>query len=161
MPFYPGIGVGGHCIPVDPSYLTFSAEQVGIKTKFIDLANEVNFSTPKIVAKRILIELGGDLVGRRVQLAGITYKPNVSDLRESPALELIKELKSLGAEVFWFDPYVEIFNGDKSLPLDPNVDLGLIIIPHENIDFTIWKNANTKVLDLSANSRNFGWPKFF
>jgi UDP-N-acetyl-D-glucosamine dehydrogenase len=113
------------------------------------------------VAKRILIELGGDLVGRRVQLAGITYKPNVSDLRESPALELIKELKSLGAEVFWFDPYVEIFNGDKSLPLDPNVDLGLIIIPHENIDFTIWKNANTKVLDLSANSRNFGWPKFF
>ena len=160
MPFYPGIGVGGHCIPVDPSYLTFSAEQVGIKTKFIDLANEVNFSTPKIVAKRILIELGGDLVGRRVQLAGITYKPNVSDLRESPALELIKELKSLGAEVFWFDPYVEIFNGDKSRPLDPNVDLGLIIIPHENIDFTIWKNANTKVLDLSANSRNFGWPKF-
>ena len=160
MPFYPSIGVGGHCIPVDPSYLVFSAEQVGIDSKFITLANQMNFSRPKIVADRIRIQLGGDLVDKRVQIVGITYKPNISDLRESPALELITELKSLGAKVLWFDPYVETYNGERSHPLDPNIDLGIIVIPHHAIDFAIWKKSNTRVIDLSANSRNFGWPKF-
>jgi UDP-N-acetyl-D-glucosamine dehydrogenase len=160
MPFYPSIGVGGHCIPVDPSYLVFSAEQVGVDSKFINIANYMNISRPKIVADKIRIHLGGDLIGKRVQIVGITYKPNISDLRESPALELITELKSLGAKVLWFDPYVEIYDGDSSQPLDPSIDLGLIIIPHDNVDFSIWKKSNTRVLDLSANSRNFGWPKF-
>ena len=160
MPFYPSIGVGGHCIPVDPSYLVFSAEQVGIDSKFITLANQMNFSRPKIVADRIRIQLGGDLVDKRVQIVGITYKPNISDLRESPALELITELKSLGAKVTWFDPYVDTYNSESSQPLNPNIDLGLIVIPHDNLDFSIWKKSNTRVIDLSANSRNFGWPKF-
>jgi UDP-N-acetyl-D-glucosamine dehydrogenase len=160
MPFYPSIGVGGHCIPVDPSYLAFSAEQVGIDSKFINVANHINFSRPKIVADKIRIQLGGDLIGKRVQIVGITYKPNISDLRESPALELITELKSLGAKVLWFDPYIETYNGESSQPLDPVIDLGLIVIPHDNIDFSIWKKSNTRVLDLSVNSKNFGWPKF-
>jgi UDP-N-acetyl-D-glucosamine dehydrogenase len=160
MPFYPSIGVGGHCIPVDPSYLVFSAEQVGIDSKFVNLANQINFSRPKIVADRIRIQLGGDLVDKRVQIAGITYKSNIADLRESPALELITELKSLGAKVLWFDPYVETYNGERSHPLDPNIDLGIIVIPHNAIDFAIWKKSNTRVIDLSANPRNFGWPKF-
>ena len=160
MPFYPSIGVGGHCIPVDPSYLLFSAEQVGVKSNFINLANHINISRPKIIADRICAELDADLSGKRIQIAGITYKPNISDLRESPVLELITELKSLGAEVQWFDPYIETLNGETSHPLDPNIDLGLIIIPHSTIDFAIWKRSNTKVLDLSANSINFGWPKF-
>ena len=160
MPFYPSIGVGGHCIPVDPSYLVFSAEQVGIDSKFVNLANQINFSRPKIVADRIRIQLGGDLVGKRVQIAGITYKSNIADLRESPALELITELKSLGAKVLWFDPYVETYNGERSHPLDPNIDLGIIVIPPNAIDFAIWKKSNTRVIDLSANPRNFGWPKF-
>lgn len=160
MPFYPSVGVGGHCIPVDPSYLVFSAKQVGVESKFIDLANQINFSRPKVVADRIRIKLGGDLVDKRVQIAGITYKSNIADLRESPALELITELKSLGAKVLWFDPYVETYNGETSHPLDPNIDLGVIVIPHNSVDFTIWKKSNTRVIDLSANSRNFGWPKF-
>ena len=160
MPFYPSIGVGGHCIPVDPSYLVFSAEQVGIDSKFVNLANQINFSRPKIVADRIRIQLGGDLVNKRVQIAGITYKSNIADLRESPALELITELKSLGAKVLWFDPYVETYNGEKSHPLDPNIDLGIIVIPHHAIDFAIWKKSNTRVIDLSANPINFGWSKF-
>ncbi len=160
MPFYPSIGVGGHCIPVDPSYLAYSAEQVGIESKFIDIANHINFSRPKITADKIRIQLGGDLKGKRVQIVGITYKPNISDLRESPSLELITELESLGAKVLWFDPYVETFNGESSQPLDPAIDLGLIVIPHDNVDFSVWKKSNTRVLDLSANSRNFGWVKF-
>ena len=160
MPFYPSIGVGGHCIPVDPSYLASSAEQVGVNSKFINVANHINISRPKTVADKIRIQLGGDLIGKRVQIVGITYKPNISDLRESPALELITELKSLGAKVIWFDPYIETYNGESSQPLDPIIDLGLIVTPHDNIDFSIWKKSNTRVLDLSANSRNFGWPKF-
>ena len=160
LPFYPSIGVGGHCIPVDPSYLAYSAEQVGVDTKFINLANQINFSRPKTVAEKILAQFGGNLVGKRIQIAGIAYKPNVADLRESPALDLIKELKSLGAEVLWFDPHVKTFNGEISQPLDPNIDLGLIVIPHVSIDFAIWKKSHTRVMDLSANAVNFGWPKF-
>jgi UDP-N-acetyl-D-glucosamine dehydrogenase len=160
MSFYPSIGVGGHCIPVDPSYLLFSAEQVGIDSKLINLANQINISRPKIVADRIRIQLGGDLVDKRIQIAGITYKSDVADLRESPALELITELKSLGAKVLWFDPYVETYNDERSHPLDPNIDLGIIVIPHHSIDFSIWKKFNTRVIDLSANHRNYGWPKF-
>jgi UDP-glucose 6-dehydrogenase len=84
----------------------------------------------------------------------------VSDLRESPALNLIKELEILGAIVTWFDPLVLEFNSRKSVPLDPSVNLGLIVTPHSEIDFSVWKQNGTKVFDLSANSSNFGWPKF-
>jgi UDP-N-acetyl-D-glucosamine dehydrogenase len=160
MPFYPSIGVGGHCIPVDPSYLAFSAESVGIEAKFINLANLTNSSMPKIIAERIRVVLGGDLGGKKIQIAGIAYKPNISDIRESPAIELMKELKDYGAQVTWSDPYVKEYNSQSSKELDVNIDLGLIITPHEKISFSIWRNAKTKVLDLSANSSYYGWPKF-
>ena len=160
MPFYPSIGVGGHCIPVDPSYLEFSADSVGVEAKFINLANKTNSSMPKIITERLRVELGGDLSGKRIQIAGIAYKPNVSDLRESPAIELMSLLKECGAQVVWNDPYVKEYGGQSSTELDVNIDLGLIITPHDKIDFSIWKNSKTKVLDLSANSCFYGWPKF-
>jgi UDP-N-acetyl-D-glucosamine dehydrogenase len=160
MPFFPSIGVGGHCIPVDPSYLAFSAESVGTDAKFINLANITNSAMPKIIAERIKITLDGNLSGKKIQIAGITYKPNISDLRESPALDLINELKSLGASVSWHDPFVTKYNGQQSSELNPDIDLGLIITPHDQINFSIWKVSGTKVLDLSANTQNYGWPKF-
>ena len=160
MPFYPSIGVGGHCIPVDPSYLAFSAESVGIEAKFIKLANRTNSSMPKMVAQRIMVALGGDLIGKKIQIAGIAYKPNVSDIRESPAIELIKILKDLGARISWCDPYVASYDGQISEELDIDIDLGLIITPHDKINFSIWRNSNTKVFDLSANLNYYGWPKF-
>ena len=160
MPFYPSVGVGGHCIPVDPSYLSYSAEMAGIDAKFIKLANQVNSAMPKIIKERIKEYLGGDLRGKKVQIAGISYKPDISDLRESPALDLIKELETSGAIVSWHDPFVEEYDGRMSVLLSNNIDLGLIITPHSQIDFSIWKKANVKVLDLSANSNNYGWPKF-
>jgi len=160
MPFYPSIGVGGHCIPVDPSYLAFSAESVGAEAKFINLANLTNSSMPKIIADRIKLILDGNLSGKRIQVAGITYKPNISDLRESPALDLINELKLLGASVIWHDPFVTKYNGQQSSELNSDIDLGLIVTPHDQIDFLIWKKSGVKVLDLSANSKNYGWPKF-
>ena len=160
MPFYPSIGVGGHCIPVDPSYLAFSAESVGIEAKFVNLANLTNSSMPKIIAERIKIILGGNLDTKKVQIAGIAYKPNILDLRESPALDLIHQLKSLGANVSWHDPLVSKHNDQQSSELNPDIDLGLIVTPHDQIDFSIWKKSGVKVLDLSANSKNYGWPKF-
>ena len=160
MPFFPSIGVGGHCIPVDPSYLAFSAESVGADAKFINLANITNSSMPKIIAERIRIILDGNLKGKKIQIAGIAYKPNISDLRESPALDLINELRSLHAIVSWHDPFIATYNNETSSELDSDTDLGLIVTPHDQIDFSPWKLSGIKVLDLSANPKNYGWPKF-
>ena len=160
MPFYPSVGVGGHCIPVDPSYLSYSAEMAGADAKFIKLANQVNSAMPKIIKERIKDYLDGDLRGKKVQIAGISYKPDISDLRESPALDLIKELEKSGAIVSWHDPFVEEYDGKMSVLLSNDIDLGLIITPHSQIDFSIWEKADFKVLDLSANSNDYGWPKF-
>ena len=160
MPFFPSIGVGGHCIPVDPTYLSYISEKFGMEAKFINLANAVNSNRPKKIALRIKEELCGSLLNKRIQIAGIAYTPDVSDLRESPALQLIDELIDAGAKVSWFDPLVQNYNNQNSEPLNPNIDIGLIVTPHSQIDFSIWKEANVKVLDLSANSINYGWPKF-
>jgi UDP-N-acetyl-D-glucosamine dehydrogenase len=160
MPFFPSIGVGGHCIPVDPTYLSYISEKFGMEAKFINLANAVNSIRPKKIALRIKEESGGSLLNQHIQIAGIAYKPDVSDLRESPAIELMEELTGLGAKVSWFDPLVKNYNNHKSEPLDSNIDIGLIVTPHSQIDFSLWKEANVKVLDLSANSINYGWPKF-
>jgi UDP-N-acetyl-D-glucosamine dehydrogenase len=160
MPFYPSIGVGGHCIPVDPSYLSYSADIAGVDAKFIKLANKVNSSMPNIIKERVKDYLGGDLTGKHIQIAGITYKSNISDLRESPALDLIKELENAGAIVSWHDPFVDEYDGKHCVALSGDIDLGLIVTPHSQIDFSVWKKTNIKVLDLSANSNNYGWPKF-
>lgn len=161
MPFYPGIGVGGHCIPVDPSYLSYSAKLVGAQAKFIEFANQINSYMPVMVVNRIRDYLGGSLTNKRVQIAGITYKPDTADLRESPALDLIKELRANGAIVNWHDPFVFTYKGQHSEELSSEIDLGLIVTPHSQMDFSIWKRKNVTVLDLSANSNHYGWAKFF
>lgn len=161
MPFFPSIGVGGHCIPVDPTYLSFRAKELGVETKFIDLANKSNLSRALSIVNMIQREYNSNLYGRHIQLAGIAYKANLADIRESPAISLIYELKKIGAKVTWCDPLVKCFNGEKTVPLDPKVDLGLIISPHDEIDFSVWRSSGVKVFDLSPNSTNYGWPKFF
>ena len=160
MPFYPSIGVGGHCIPVDPIYLSYSAKQVGIEPKFIDLANTTNLFMPTKVVARIEAQLGYSLNQKCVQIAGIAYKSGISDIRESPALELIKVLESKGSKVSYYDPYVSSWNHLSSEPLKSDIDLGIIVTPHDLIDFTVWKEAKNKVIDLSTSSQHYGWPKF-
>jgi len=161
MPFYPSIGVGGHCIPVDPKYLTYISKIVGANSELIDLAYKINSNRPKKTAMLIKSKLGGNISNLRIQLAGIAYKPNVSDVRESPALELIHELKNLGAIVSWHDPIVRNLNGEISSKLDSSIDLGLLVTPHDSLDFSPWKLAKTKVFDLSANRIDYGWPKLY
>ena len=161
MPFYPSIGVGGHCIPVDPAYLSYSARQVGVESKFIDLANSTNLNMPTKVVSRIESQLNSKLNGMNVQIAGIAYKTGISDIRESPALELIKVLESKGSKVSYHDPLVSNWKHLNSEPLRSDIDLGIIVTPHTQIDFSIWKDSGTNVIDLSSNSNNHGWPKFF
>lgn len=117
MKFTPSAGVGGHCIPVDPSYLSYSANQKGIEASFIDLANKVNLEMPKYVVNRIEADNGGSLSGKTIQVIGVAYKPNVADVRETPAELVIEELKSRGAKVSWHDPVVEKWNGQSSQSL--------------------------------------------
>jgi UDP-N-acetyl-D-glucosamine dehydrogenase len=160
MPFFPSIGVGGHCIPIDPSYLSYAAELAGSKANFIDLANKINLSMHKHVVYRIKKEVGRSLKDLRIQIVGIAYKPGVADLRESSSLLLIKELVEEGVIVSWHDPLVSEYKGTKSTALDPTVDLGLIVTPHPQVDFKVWLESRTRVLDLSSDSKNYGWPKF-
>jgi UDP-N-acetyl-D-glucosamine dehydrogenase len=161
MRFQPGIGVGGHCIPIDPSYLSYVADLYGADARFIKLANETNLNIHEKICARIEKILGGNLKGKKIQIAGISYKPNVADLRESPALLLIEELERLGASVTWCDPLVIEFEGVTSVPLSSDNDLGLIVTPHDELDFSIWKESSINVLDISSSSKEFGWPKFF
>ena len=109
MPFYPGPGLGGHCIPIDPFYLTWKAREVGQPTKFIELAGQVNHAMPDYVVHRVSLALndrGKAVKGSRILVLGLAYKPNIDDVRESPSLELIEKLEALGAAVDYNDPHV-------------------------------------------------------
>ncbi len=113
MRFNPSAGVGGHCIPVDPSYLAHVAAGVGVPATFIERANEVNLEMPKYVVARVAKE-NGSLRGKRVQVIGVAYKPNVADTRETPAELVIDELQRVGAVVSWYDPVVGAWHGQIS-----------------------------------------------
>jgi nucleotide sugar dehydrogenase len=133
MPFYPGAGVGGHCIPVDPSYLAHAAREVGAPMRFIELANEINLSMPSYfvgVASGIL----GSLAGRKILVVGVAYKPNVADVRETPAAGLIELLRAQGADVKWHDELVGSWNGEVSVPLASDYDLAILVNPHTGTD---------------------------
>ena len=144
MPFYPSAGVGGHCIPVDPSYLVAKAEELGAPTRFIDLANDVNRSLTSYFTGIAAGILGG-LQNRKILVVGIAYKPEVSDVRETPAAGLINELRSKGADVAWHDDLVKEWSGEKSAPLSPNYDLVVLVNPHKETDLSVLTSA--KVLN--------------
>ena len=135
MPFYPSIGVGGHCIPVDPIYLSNAGKKIGASTRFIDLADQINQEMPGYFVGRAEEKLGG-LRNKKVLVVGVAYKSNVADIRESPVKSLIAGLKEKGAQVFWHDDLVKEWNGEKSVNLSSNFDLAIIATPHKNLDLT-------------------------
>jgi len=111
-PYYPGPGLGGHCIPIDPFYLTWKAREYGLHTRFIELSGEVNRAMPEYVVRKTvsaLNEHGKPLMGSRILVLGIAYKKNVDDMRESPAVEIMELLRTAGADVAYSDPHVPIF----------------------------------------------------
>jgi UDP-N-acetyl-D-glucosamine dehydrogenase len=133
MPFYPSVGVGGHCIPVDPIYLANKARNIGHDPKFIDLAAKVNDEMPIYHADRAE-QMLGTLKGKRVLVVGVTYKPNVADVRETPVKELINSLIAKGAQVDWHDELVKSWEGRLSVELNPNYDLAILATKHDYID---------------------------
>jgi len=134
MKFNPGLGVGGHCIPIDPIYLAQKAEQLGAPAKFIRQANSVNQQMPLYVLQRLEELLGGNLKNKKICIVGISYKAEVTDLRESPSLVLLKELQNSGANVVFHDDVVKEYNGSKSTLLTPNsFDLTVVAVHHSKL----------------------------
>ncbi len=169
MAFYPGPGLGGHCIPIDPFYLTWRARQVGAETRFIELAGEINTAMPGRVVRVLeaaLADQGKTLEGARIICVGLAYKKNVNDIRESPALILIELLENAGASAAYHDPFVpEIpvtrdhaaLAGRRSVALNEGAlkdfDAALIVTDHDAINFEALVAASQLVIDTRGATR--------
>jgi UDP-N-acetyl-D-glucosamine dehydrogenase len=162
MPFEPGPGMGGHCLPVDPFYLSWRAREFDMATEFIELAGKVNQQMPyHCVAKaqRVLNDAGLSVKGARIALLGVSYKPGVGDTRESPALKIVSLLSELGASVSYHDPHVPALSdyGLVSTPLDEAVadsDLVVVVTAHPDVDHELVARRARLMLDLRGVTRS-------
>ena len=161
VPYWPGPGLGGHCIPIDPYYLTWKAREYGLNTRFIELAGEINHAMPMWVVNKLaaaLNERGRAVMGSRVLVLGIAYKKNVDDMRESPSVELMELLVERGAKVEYSDPHVPVFprmrehHFDlKSVPLTPETvgayDVVLLATNHDAFDYELVRQHGKLIVD--------------
>jgi UDP-N-acetyl-D-glucosamine dehydrogenase len=173
-PFYPGPGLGGHCIPIDPFYLTWKAREFGVHTRFIELAGQINRSMPEYVVHRTMValnDLGKAVKGSRVLLLGLAYKADVDDMRESPTFKLLDHFQALGAEVSYHDPHVpEIgptrehakWQGVKSMPWDEETlrrqDTVIIVTHHKALDLRQLADWASLVIDTRNAMRGIHGP---
>jgi UDP-N-acetyl-D-glucosamine dehydrogenase len=159
-PFYPGPGLGGHCIPIDPFYLTWKAREYGLSTRFIELAGEINTAMPNHVVRRLATALNDDgkcLRGARILVLGVAYKRDVDDMRESPAAEIIELLQQAGARVDYHDPHVPHLPKMRryqlelnSVPLDAGLsafDAAVVVTDHARVDYAAVGQAIPLVVD--------------
>jgi UDP-N-acetyl-D-glucosamine dehydrogenase len=172
MPFYPGPGLGGHCIPIDPFYLTWKAREYGVNTRFIELAGEINTAMPNYVIKRCMEALndqGKALKGAKVLCVGLAYKPDVDDDRESPTYVIMDILKKYGADVSYYDPYVPVIQpsrehghwaGTRSIDWKAEEvgshDLTLVLTNHSEIDYSELLNWAQLIVDTRDVMRRSG-----
>lgn len=161
VPYWPGPGLGGHCIPIDPFYLTWKAREYGIHTRFIELAGEVNSSMPQWVVDKVADALNArerSIKGSRILVLGIAYKKNVDDMRESPAVELMELLRHKGALITYCDPWVPVFPKMRehqfdlaSVELTPDVlqrqDLVLLATDHDLFDYELIRRHASLIVD--------------
>lgn len=164
MPFYPGPGLGGHCIPIDPFYLTWKAHEYGISTRFIELAGQINTSMPLRIVQRLAEALderfARGLKKSKFLILGIAYKKNVDDMRESPALEIMEILKERGSEVFYYDPFIPEIEktrehmqlaGMKSIECTTEklkeMDAVIICADHDNVDYNFIVENSSLIVD--------------
>jgi UDP-N-acetyl-D-glucosamine dehydrogenase len=162
MPFSPGPGMGGHCLPVDPFYLSWRAREFDMSTEFIELAGKVNQQMPyHCVAKtqRALNDAGLPVRGARIAVLGVSYKPGVGDIRESPALKIIELLRAAGAEVVYHDPHVPTLSEPdlQSVTLEQalaDADLALIVTAHPSVDHELVARRARLVVDLRGVTRS-------
>jgi UDP-N-acetyl-D-glucosamine dehydrogenase len=164
MPFYPGPGLGGHCIPIDPFYLTWKSREYGIPTRFVELAGEINVAMPRHVVDRLARaldrQLGQPMSTAHVLVIGLAYKKNVSDIRESPSLTLIDLMEERGARVHYHDPHVPVIPktrehphlaGRRSVALDAetvsDAHAVLIATDHDGVDYGLIAQEARLVVD--------------
>ena len=141
MEFNPGPGVGGHCIPVDPTYLAYVANEVGVPATFIKRANEVNLAMPAYVVKRVIAGAGGSVKGKSVVVVGVSYKANVADTRETPAASIIDLLRAAGAVVTWHDPLVGSWRRGESSELGV-FDVAVVVTKHDVVSVADIKKSS-------------------
>jgi UDP-N-acetyl-D-glucosamine dehydrogenase len=147
MPFTPGVGVGGHCIPVDPLYLTWWARQNGSEAAFVESADRINHEMPKYVAERALTMVEENILSPRVLILGVAYKPGVGDVRETPVTALRSYLQDLGATVAWHDPLVQIWGETNPVDLDWDCDVAILATMQPGMDVEKLIKKGTKILD--------------
>jgi UDP-N-acetyl-D-glucosamine dehydrogenase len=166
-PYYPGPGLGGHCIPIDPFYLTWKAREYGLNTRFIELAGEVNTAMPEWVVGKVadaLNERGKAVKGAKILVLGIAYKKNVDDRRESPSMILMEQLEAKGAEISYSDPHVPRFLPMRkhdfdleSVPLTPETlaatDCVLLATDHDRFDYNLIKAHASLIVDTRGRYR--------
>jgi UDP-N-acetyl-D-glucosamine dehydrogenase len=151
MKFTPGLGVGGHCIPIDPIYLEQKAESLGATASFIKQATAVNQKMPLYVVQRLEKILGNNLKGKRICIVGLSYKKDVADLRQSPSIALWKELERRGSVVSFHDEIVKTFDNVKSIALDKSsFDLAVIGVRHSDLDLQKLKASATYLFDCTG-----------
>jgi UDP-N-acetyl-D-glucosamine dehydrogenase len=153
MPFRPGVGVGGHCIPVDPLYLTWWARKNGSKAEFVESADTINLAMPRYIAERALNLVNSEIKNPKVLILGVAYKPGVGDIRETPVSELRNHLISKGAEVEWHDPLVSEWNGSKSVDLDWEFDVAILATNQPGMNLSQLISRGVLILDCT-NSIN-------
>ena len=147
MPFRPGVGVGGHCIPVDPLYLTWWARQNGSKAQFVESADSINHLMPKYVAQRALDLVDSSIKNPKVLILGVAYKPGVGDVRETPVSELRDHLIYLGANVAWHDPLVPAWEGFNSVDLDWRCDVAILATKQPGMNLEQLIASGVHILD--------------
>ena len=155
MPFRPGVGVGGHCIPVDPLYLTWWARQNGSRAEFVESADLINHTMPKYVAERALSMVDTAVKNPKVLILGVAYKPGVGDVRETPVSELRDHLISKGADVAWHDPLVPVWEGSK--PVDPgwHCDVAILATKQPGMDLDQLITRSVLILDCTNSINGF------
>ena len=154
MPFRPGVGVGGHCIPVDPLYLTWWAQQNGQKAEFVESADSINHAMPKYVAERALAMVDSSIRNPKVLLLGVAYKPGVGDVRETPVSELRDHLMTQGAEVAWHDPLVVTWEGSKPVDLGWECDIAILATKQPGMDIEALIARGIRILDCTNSFKN-------
>ncbi len=154
LPFRPGIGVGGHCIPVDPLYLTWWARNMNSSAPMVEMANQINLEMHKFVAIKALSLIEENKSKARILLLGVAYKPGVSDTRETPVAYLRDYLKILGHDVQWFDPFVDVWDGISPVSQLSGFDLAILAVNQPGIDLSQILSQNIPVLDCTNSHTN-------
>jgi len=167
-PYYPGPGLGGHCIPIDPYYLTWKAKQIGIETRFIKLAGEINTDMPKYVVQKLgeaLKTVNKSIKNSKILVLGLSYKKNIDDTRESPSLVIMEILLQMGANVQYSDPFFPVVPKTRKFSFDlerieltpeniKSFDLVLLSTDHDDFDYNLIEEKSRLIVDTRNRYQN-------